>query len=270
MDKKIKSVIKRIAKCDVTEGIDKLGDVIADIFFETGGSALFIANEFNTVTLLLPDDISNKKKQDYFLLLAELVAALESLERNRLIYVQNDIVQEDYLFFQGKDCFDHEQLPNTFKIGRGLILHCREDAKIVLKKDDKEYMRSFAINPQIGTSLVYYLCSSIIPTKSLCQFVERGFKTREERITQLSMRYSLISMFIALFVAALSPFLSVVISNRWGITTIKQTQMDSLLKIAKPVFLINKNDSSIKTVHHNNLIKKQKGKRNGKQEIQSF
>ena len=242
MDKIIQNTIKKIEKIDITKEVDLFGNVAADILLKDNHTAVYIDNNRHFVELFMLPDLTNEKKQEIIIRFTELLAVLESLEKNKLVYVQNESLQGEYFFYQGKEYFEKDQLPDTFKVGNGLILRLQKDGDILMK-DGKRIMTSTIITPQIGNPLARFFCSSIIPTESLKKFIIRGFKSEEERNTQLALRYSVISMTIAVLIAAVSPFFSVFVANRNGITTINQTQLDSLLNKAKPVFVVTLTDS---------------------------
>lgn len=253
MDKIIQNTIKKIDKIDITKEVDLFGNVVADILLTNNHTAVYIDNDRHFVELFMLPDLTNEKKQETIIKFTELLAVLESLEKNKLVYVQNESLQGEYFFYQGKQYFEKDQLPNTYKVGNGVVLRLQKDDDILMK-DGKTIMSSTIITPQIGNPLARFLCSSIIPTESLRKFIKRGFKSEEESNTQLGLRYSVISMTIAVLVAAVSPFFSVLVANRNGITTINQTQLDSLLNKAKPVYVVTPIDSLHYNSNQNNQV----------------
>ena len=88
-------------------------------------------------------------------------------------------------------------------------------------------------------SLGRYLNSSVLPTKALKEFVERGYRTQEEELTRKGLRYSIISMVIAVVIAIGSLLGSVWVSNKHGVSTIPPIQFDSLLHSTRPVLITN-------------------------------
>ena len=253
MDKIIQNTIKKIDKIDITKKVDLFGNVVADILLTDNHTAVYIDNDHHFVELFMLPELTNEKKQEIIIRFTELLAVLESLEKNKFVYVRNESLQGEYFFYQGKEYFDKDQLPDTYKVGNGLVLRLQKEGDILMK-DGKRIMTSTIITPQIGNPLARFFCSSIIPTESLKKYIKRGFKTEEERNTQLALRYSVISMTIAVLVAAVSPFFSVMVANRKGITTINQTQLDSLLNKAKPVYVVTPIDSLHYNSNQNNQV----------------
>ena len=52
MDSRIKAVIKRVAKTDISTPADVLGDVVSDILFKDGDVSLFVNKESDNVLLV--------------------------------------------------------------------------------------------------------------------------------------------------------------------------------------------------------------------------
>lgn len=264
MDSKIKSVIKRIAKTDITSSVDMLGDVIADILFKDRKSALFVNNDNHTVLLLLPTNVKNKRKQESILRLIELLAILEKLERDGLIYVDDSNYLPVCFFYQSKELFEQDQCPGTYKVSKHVTLNNLDDTNLTLKLLDEELMSTSAVIERAGVPLARFLCSSCLPTRSLWDYVDRGFKTKEERNTQLGLRYSIISMTIAVLIALVSPIISVLTANRIGFSTIKREQMDSLINYPQPVFLVGDKHFDQPSCCEKDSVIKQNVNRNGK------
>lgn len=264
MESKIKEVIRRISKTDISIPIDVLGNTIADILFKEGTSALYVNNEVGLSFLLLSTETKSKKKHESILLLTELVAVLRNLEEQGVIYVDDDCSLPKDLFYQGKVIFEKDQKPGVYKISNNLTLNCQDEQNITMNAKGKELMTSTVVYDQVGKPLARYLCSYVFPTMSLKNYVERRFRTREERNTHLGLRYSVISMTIAVIIATISPFLSVIIANRYGFSTIRHDQMDSILKVAKPVYVVNRKDCVHQSDNIISIQKSQKGKEYGK------
>lgn len=264
MDSRIKDIIKKIVKIDISNPVDILGDVAADILFKKGKSAFFVNNENNKVALLLPPNTKSYIRKEEILLLTELLAVLQNLENKGLIYVDDTYSLPQYLFYQGKDMFEKDQRPGVYKVSDQTILKYHNDSQVALMVNEEKLLCVTAVFEHIGLSLARFLCSVVIPTRSLNDYVRRGFKTKEERNTQLGLRYSIISMTIAVLIAAISPIISVLISNKYGFSTIREDQMDSILKVSKPVYFVQSKDSVQQYCNKNNVLRLQKGKEHGK------
>lgn len=238
MDVIIKTIVKKVSKCDVSKPIDSFGNIISPILFKTDKAGIFVDRDRHKVCVLLPDSIKEKDRQQYILKIVELLGVLENLEREYLVYVQSNNENGVEVYYEGKTCFGSGQIPNTYKISQDETMSVVDEETVILKKGNKTILSSIPITTQVAFKLERYLCGRLFPTSSLIDFVKRGFKTRENRNTQLGLRYSVVSMVIAVLIATVSPFLSVMISNRIGVATLNQVQMDSLLKTARPVYLI--------------------------------
>lgn len=229
MNKLIKEVINRISECNMLMTIDCFGDLIDDIIFQNERSAIFIDNKKKKMYLLFSCSIDSQKRLEKILLITELLAVLDDLVKKRLIYVQFEENVEDLIFFyEGKQLFNADQIPGRYILSQDVYLQIKED-EVALIRNKKEFMNSIPINDNIALPLLNYLCARIMPTRALKEYIKNGFITNEEKYTKRGLRYSLLSMIIAVFVAALSPFFSVVISNRKGVTTINESQIDYLI-----------------------------------------
>ena len=256
MDSKIKKIINRIAMIDILNPVEMLGDVIADILFKKRETALLVKD--NKIILLLPPNSKSQTIQEAVLRLTELLAVLQNLEKSGLLYVDENYYLHQCFFYQGKDTFEKSQRPGVYKVSNSVTLNHHDDLYFTLNAKDEELMASTVVYDQVGRPLARYLCSFVLPTMSLKNYVNRGFKTREERNTQLGLRYSVISVTIAVIIAVLSPFISVHVANRYGFSTIKQEQMDSLLKTSKPVYVVGTKDFVHQSNSKNFVQKSQK------------
>lgn len=264
MDSRIKKIIKKIIKIDISNPVDMFGDVIADILFKKGEFALFVNYDNLKVLLLLPPNTKSNIKKEKLLLLIELLAVLKELEEKKLIYVEEGYSLSSNFFYQGKVTFEKDQRPGLFKISDQTFLKCNDDNQVSLIVNGKDILNTTAALDKVALSLTRYLCGVILPTRSLKNFVSRGFKTKEERNTQLGLRYSIVSMIIAVGIASISPIISVLTANKFGFATIRNDQMDSILKVSKPVYIVEPIDSFQKKRNANKILKSQIEKKHGK------
>lgn len=238
MDKIVQKVIERISNIDVANEVELLGDIICDILFETNKHAFYIEQDSDRVSILLPIVRNKAQEQKEILLFTELLAVLEDLKNNHLIYVSKDTVDNEQFFYQGKVFFDKDQRPNVYKIANNVSLSVPAEGELTLIENGRVVMSGVPVDSQIGSSLATFLMSRVLPTNSLKEYVKRGFLTKEEKYTRRGLKYSIISMVIAISIATISPLLSVFVSNQYGISTLKQQQLDSLINKAKPVYVI--------------------------------
>ena len=236
-----------------------LGDIISDILFETNKLALYIDKDKDRFYILFPTVNNKAKEQDVILLLTELLTVLEDLKCNRLIYVTNNAIDIKHFYYQSKEFFEKDQRPNIYRIAKNVTLSVPPGGELKLRENGRETMSGMPLDSQIGKPLAKFLTSRVLPTKSLKEYVKRGFLTKEEKYTRRSLKYSVISMVIAISIAVISPLLSVFVSNKYGIITLKQQQLDSLLNRMKPVFVItptNKRNINSDSTNNNPIMSK--------------
>lgn len=229
MDTKCKRAIKIIAELSITCS-DRLGDILAPIFFENDKCALFLCRENRSVEILVPTN-DEKKQFEVFWLLTELISLLRELENKHLIYV---ICQaEDHFsefYYQGKNDYRTTQINSVIKISNSDTLHEEKNGLHSVYKNDNLIL-SGVIGPfAIYDDLIHFLNSIVYPTSGLKKYIKRGFKSEESYLSTRANRISKISIFVAVFIALVSPFISVWWSNKYGVSRIDETQYQRFIK----------------------------------------
>lgn len=246
METKNKQIIKTITKLSITCQ-DKLGDIIAPILFESDTCAIFLSRTTKNVELLVP---ANEKEKHYemFWLLTELISLLRELEIKHLIYVirqTEDAFSEFY--YQEKKDYKMTQINSEIKINEMCVLRTEENGLHAIYKNGSRILLGIVGPSAIYGDLMYFLNSIVYPTSGLKKYIERGFKSEETYLSIRANIISKISILIAIFIAFISPFVSVWWSNRRGISRIDESQYERLIKVIK-----NCNDS-INPTNNNQL-----------------
>lgn len=239
MEKLSKLVIKEIMKTDLSQEVLPLGVKVASVLFEKNKMAYSVNVDNRGSEILLPQTYTQKSLQEVVLSLTDLIAVLSFLEKTRLIVLME--CEEPFIGVYYEQCrmFNGDQLPHKFHLSDDLMLTTSPEEPTRLLKDDMVVLEMRQISATVVDSLGRYLNSSVLPTKALKEFVERGYRTQEEELTRKGLRYSIISMIIAVVIAIGSLLGSVWVSNKHGVSTITPIQFDSLLHSTRPVLITN-------------------------------
>lgn len=244
METKNKKIIKTINKLGITCQ-DKLGDIIAPILFESDTCALFLSRETKNVEFLVS---TNEKEKHYemFWLLTELISLLRELEIKHLIYVirQNEDEFSEFYYQEKKD-YKITQINSEIKINDMCVLRTEENGLHAIYKNGSRILLGFMGPSAIYSDLMYFLNSTVYPTSGLKKYIERGFRSEETYLSIRANIISKISICIAIFIAFISPFVSVWWSNQHGISRIDESQYERLIKTIK-----NDNDSIKQTCNN--------------------
>lgn len=253
MEKLSKLVIKEILLTDLSQEIPLLGEKLTHVLFKKGELAMSVRVDGREEEILLPVSLSQHSVQKVLLDLTDLIATLSYLEKSRLIIIVKSEMPITEVFYEGSDKFEGGQLPHVFHLSNDLTLTTKTDEATRLMENEELVLEGCSVADAISKPLTYFLCNKVMPTQALKKYVDRNYKTREEQLTQRGLRYSVISMIIAVIVAAVSPIGTVWIVNKHGVSTIRQEQFDSLLHTARPVRIVTD------TIVMNNFFEKKDG-----------
>lgn len=228
MKKVNKKIVKLISEINIDK-TDRLGDIIAPLLFKNCDCALFLSTTQKSVEVLLPPNSNQKKLHEKFLLLTELVTLLKYLEKERLIFLiqqQETLLSEFY--YQNKKDYSTTQTEFVIKINKNEFLQGNElhsvcvGEKVVLQT-------TFPITTVLYSDLIYYLNSIVYPTAELKEYINRNFKSEDLYISRKSILVSRISIYIAVFIAVISPLVSLYLCNNYGITKLDEFQFKKII-----------------------------------------
>lgn len=239
MEKLSKSVINEILRIDVTQEVPPLGEIVAPVLFKKNKIAFSTQVDNRGCEILLPQTYSQKSVQEVVLKLTDLIAILSFLENTRQIVLVEREEPHKGVYYEQSSIFDVDQLPHVFHLSNNLILTTNPEEPTRLLRNGKVVLERRQIAESVVVSLGRYLNSSVLPTKALKDFAGRGYITQDEQLTRRGLRYSVVSMVIAVIIGIGSLIGSVWISNKHGVSTINAIQMDSLLHLSRPVLITN-------------------------------
>ena len=219
MTEKIKHIVNMISTSAVVD-IQTLGYYVANELCKEDEMAVYIGAD-NTVVLLAPyNDNYDANYRRAFYELIELIAVIEKLEREGLIYLLSNTREEGDLLFE------HNRYTYMNIVGHGTVL----------KSNDEIKMQGTALIPSISEKVSQYLNSFAFPTQGLKDYIKNGYMTEEEAITydalkqsKSSVRVSRWAVFISLLIAVGSIIGTTYFNNKYGYSTIDKDQYDNII-----------------------------------------
>lgn len=239
MNKLTSKIIDDILKIDITENVFLLGDYVASDLF--GRMALAINIDGRADEVLFLRDASKQTIQNQLLQLTEIIGTLEDLEKkNYLLVVEADEEQlTNVLFYKRKTQFNGKQLPHEYIISDQLVLTTNIGEPIKILDNENVILEGKKVSQILMLSIKRLFCSRVLPTKALLDYKKRGYKTLEEFNTNKGLKFSVISMIIALIIAVLTPVGTLLLGNRYSISTLNSNQFDSILHVTRNVRMEN-------------------------------
>lgn len=227
-------------------GTPVFGDFISPECFHQGKSALVLSTD--SVYIIGDTQETVKAK---FLQITELLSLLRYMEENHIIYLLHQH-QIDDLTILYQDCNDlkRQQDGLHYEMGNGHQLYINGDIIEIHDGNNTPILQHQLEVSSLRTEIVNFLFAFVYPTAALEKFIEHDFLTENDYHNRLSVRLSRRSLWIAVFVAAISPLLSLCLGNRWGVTHLDEKQYDRLIKtnqdtetIIKPVYYPHEQDT---------------------------
>lgn len=201
------------------------GEFIAPEYFALGHRALLLSVDNVYLLGRTAEDVNES-----FMLLTELLSLLRYMEENHIIYILDNHHFDDYNILYECSCdMKRQQNGHLYDMDNGHFLKVDNDDFEILDNQNKPILQSFSNISILKTEVVHYLFSNIYPTVGLRQFIEHDFLTDTDFFNRESVRLSRCSLWMAVFVAAISPLFSIYLGNRWGVTKLDECQLRLLL-----------------------------------------
>lgn len=189
--------------------------------------AIFIMPD--SVIFLFPEDTDLENKKIFYQEIIELLEWLEYLEDEHLIYVGDNTKELKHLYYKGATMFSMGQIESEYNIGTNLILNVL-DGKASIAYNGKCILSGDGGPNYLYEKFRHFFSSIIYPTISLSNFVKNDFLTEEQLNINKSLNLARWGVWISLFVATLSPIVTVWISNEFGISTLNSDQYNKLIE----------------------------------------
>lgn len=230
-----KRIIKKISETK-PEDASIFGDYIASEFFKSKQLALLLLHQYQSYNLFHEVKNISAIKVEYAKI-SQLLSLLQYLETNRYIDILpiTPITSID-LFYEDKGDtmnIDSQQLRiyiNQKDHSKYITLPQEPVNRTFLVENGEQIMEGVTFTKELYERFVHYFNSVIYPTSSLIELVKNNYVSEEENRFNISMKISKTALWIAILVAVLSPILSVLISNQWGVTKIDECQFEQILR----------------------------------------
>lgn len=229
MEELTKKVVKDILKVNLQQEVAPLGDIVAKTMFGKGKLAMAIHVDGRNDFLLFPPTTSNKVIQKSLLQITDLCATLSFLEKNKQILLIAPQELESKVFYERTNILEADTIPHVFNLSDSCKLTTNDTEGMRIINEGRLELVEYTVSSEIIKSLSRYMCSTVLPTKALETFKQRGYKTTEEHLTRRGLRISLWSVVIAVVIALASLLGTVWIGNKHGISTINKEQFDRLI-----------------------------------------
>ncbi len=231
MESITKEAIKAIAELGINNN-QTLGELLSRIYFKKDQYALLLDETKQTVEVLIAIKKNNQDNvAGFFYLLTELLSILRELEENNLIYTFPQELTDSYvLYYEDKQDDRKMQQVSQISIGPSLILQLNSNGHHDICKDGRPILNGNELPPIVLNDLKHFFSAIVFPTAGLQQYIKNGYTSFEFYLAKRANRISQWAIFIAFLAFVVSPFLSVCISNKFGISTLNKEQYDELIQ----------------------------------------
>lgn len=225
MEVQNENVIKAIA-AQTFEDNKPFGQVMSHLLFPKDQKALLCMNGHFILLLSNAADATNEIKN-----LIDLLSHIRYMETEHIIYVQNGENQNaDYLLYEG--CNDMRKLSTLqgYDLGCGYELKSEQGVYFVSLIDGTKVLSQHVNIDFLADEIKKYFEGRIFPTVAISRLIKQNYLSDNDYNNQQALKISRISIWVALGIACLSPFLTLLLSNQWGKATINETQYETILK----------------------------------------
>lgn len=228
----------------------RVGESLVNNLFGHDGIALFLLDD-GTACILAASSESEKVKKSKQKLFT-LMALMEDLERDNMIVCFEGKHKLALYMSSGDTSLAVDR--NRYTFNGGVIED--EKSKFVLKMaNDGKLMSGVALARPVSEKLYHFVASEIFATSRLQELSDNNFQSVEALRYEKEISYankSLRVSWAAFFVALVSVFVNVPISNKWGRSTIDTSQYinitNSITGIREEVQMVNRRIDSIFTI----------------------
>lgn len=220
---------KKIIKAFAQQGFDEVkpfGQSVAHILFARGERALLHINGHYSILLQKDADATKELRT-----LAELLSYLRYMEQEHIVYVQYGETQSnDFVFYSG--CYDMKKSSaiQGYELGDGVILKETTGTYQIIANGNTTVLSQEVNIDFITEEVEKYLCGRLLPTAVLQSFINHGFLSENDYNNHQALRISRRSILVALIIASLSPIATLWMTNKWGISTIEETQYSTIIE----------------------------------------
>lgn len=218
----IKNIVNAILKCDLSKQ-EPLGSLITSILFKD--DALFISDSGECYPIVRGGDC---ELREFILGLSEIICIIDRLKECDAIYFSSSDSSPSFgrLFYSKKEdgTFKKTGKADTYHVNSNEVLIFKPD-KCEMHCNGKLVRQGTPLCNELGAKLAEYMLSCVYPTFNLQEFVRYGYRFSEQQ----SIRIGSISVIVAIIIACLSPMITLLLSNRLGVTKLNKEQFEQII-----------------------------------------
>ncbi len=220
-----KKIIIKFAQQGFDE-VKPFGQSVANILFARGERALLHIDGHYSILLESGTDATKELR-----MLTELLSYLRYMEQAHIVYVQSGENHDNNFVFYS-DCDDMKKLSakHGYDLGAGVVLNETLGNYQISDNDSATVLNQMINIDFISEEVEKYLCGRLLPTAALQLFIEHGFLSENDYNNRQALKISRRSIIVALLIACLSPIVTLWMTNKWGISTIEETQYSTLIE----------------------------------------
>lgn len=230
MYKETKKALEKISISEATCGI-VYGKIIREIYFKKDKASIFFNHKNKSYSLLVEKSTKTEERQQilkFTSMLVELILYLQQLEAENLIYSVKEKNNEIDLFSEGIDSITNGSIEGEYNLSSNMTLS-NNGGIYEIKKDEEILLIGLCEEKSLYSDLNHYFYSRIYPTPDLEEYIKGGFKNKDLQEAIKANQLSKRSIRLAWFAAIFTPFISLLLGNCFGITSIENSQFKELL-----------------------------------------
>lgn len=220
MRSEVESVIRQMAESNVID-LMPFGIHYGGTLFPERKRA--VVKEAGCYYLLLPE---GSDKNVEFALLTELFSYLRYMEENHIIYVRQSERPVDVLLEGYRD--KHlNSATGEYDLGNGCSLKIEDGTPIIMCSTNTPLQSHLDIT-SLAADIEHFLLAYIYPTAALHDFIANDYLSKPDFQTKRSVSISRKSILVAVIIAVISPVVTIILGNKYGIATLNRQQFDTL------------------------------------------
>lgn len=225
MDKQNEDIIKAMA-AQTFDDNKPFGQAMSHLLFPKNKRALLCINGHFVLLLSNDADVANDIKT-----LIELLSHLRYMESEHIIYVQKGECQNaDYLLYEGCDDMRRVSTLQGYDLGSGYELKSDQGNYYVSLHDGSKVLSQNVSIEFLADEIKKYFESRIFSTAAVTQLINHNYLSENDYNSQQALKLSRRSIWVAMAIACFSPIVTLWLSNKWGKSTINETQYETILK----------------------------------------
>lgn len=222
MEQQNKDIIKALASQTFADN-KPFGQSMASLMFQKGKRALLFIDGQYILLLTQKADATKDIKT-----LVELMSHLRYMEDEHIIYVQNTEVSDDHILYEGCDDMKKTSAIQGYDLGSDCFLKSEQGEYFIESSDGTKLLQQNVNIDFLANEIKSFLESRIFPTAAVNQLISHNYLSENDYNNHQALKFSRRSVWVAIIIACLSPIITLLLSNKWGTTTIKEVQFTTI------------------------------------------